>query len=64
MITTYDLESFIAIEDTVSMDPVTDPGARTELRLEVVAPTSSPQLAAAQDFSAVIGQQVLAQLAR
>ena len=64
MITTYDLESFIAIEDRVSMDPVNDPGARTELRLEVVAPAPSRQLPSAQDFSAVIGQQVLARLAR
>ena len=64
MITTYDLESFIATEDALSMDPVTDPGACAELRLEVVAPTWSPQLSSVQDFSAVIGQQVLAQLAR
>ena len=64
MITTYDLERFIAIEDHVSMDPVTDPRACPELRLEVVAAESTPQLASAQDFSAVIGRQVLARLAR
>jgi hypothetical protein len=63
MIALYDPECFIAIEDVVSMDPVTAPGARTELRLEVVAPSSSPHLSSAQDFSAVIGQQVLAELA-
>ena len=64
MITTYDLESFIAIEDAVSMDPIADPGACAEPRLEMVAPTSSSRLSSVQNFSAVIGRQVLAQLAR
>jgi ribosome maturation factor RimP len=63
MIAMYEPECCIAIGDAVSMDPVTDPRACAELRLEVVAPPSRRQLSSAQDFSAVIGQQVLAQLA-
>jgi hypothetical protein len=61
MIITYDLPSYapIVIDDAPSIDPV-DPSTCAELRLETVA--SSGQTSSAQDFSAVIGQQVLAQL--
>lgn len=64
MITTYDLDSFadIGIADPPSMYPVTDPDTCTELRLEPVALASSRQVSRSRVFSAVICQQVLAQL--
>ena len=66
MITTYDLERCtpIAIDDSPSRDLVLDPSEWAELRLELLTPTSSQQASATRDFSAVIGQQVLAQLSR
>ncbi len=66
MITTYDLERFspIVIEDPPLGDPVRDPSDCAELRLEMVASTPGQQVRSVQDFSAVIGQQVLAQLSR
>ena len=64
MITTYDLERLtpIAIDDPLSKGPVSAPSDCAELRLEMVEPESNQQASSTQDFSAVIGQQVLAQL--
>jgi len=66
MITTYDLERCtpIGIDDPLARTPVRDPNECAELRLEMVAPAPSQQLSSAQDFSAVIGRQVLVQLSR
>jgi len=66
MITTYDLERLtpIVTDDSPSRDTVLDPSEWAELRLELLAPASGQQASFTQDFSAVIGRQVLAQLSR
>jgi hypothetical protein len=65
MITTYDLERLtpIVIDDPLwKGGRVLAPSDCAELRLDMVAPESGQQASSTQDFSAVIGQQVLAQL--
>ena len=64
MITTYDLESFstIAVDHGQAVNPVRDAGPCAELRVVQVAVAPAQQFSSTQAFSAVIAQQVLAQL--
>ncbi len=64
MITVYDLESFSTIEsqELPAPQPVPEYAPAAELRLQLVAESSSSQAACERDYSAVIAAQALAKV--
>lgn len=64
MITVYDLKSFSIIDtdDSAFLEGMPEFAPATELRLQRVAESASPQAASTRDYSGVIAAQALAKL--